>query len=645
MEKPVFWFYHVICKGGKKMLCVKCKAILPENANFCPECGYKVEQIPSKERQGEESLSKPETFEMERINFEIPDMNIRQEPKRNKGSVFAVSGLLLTVLVVVIVLAVSIFGQGNAKRQIKAAALKTIQILNEEAKNPSLLTDAYTFRFELSSNSYQNSGYSRTEGEPTEIRMFLTANGAQTSKDIYGSLEIGLDTFDEICLHYIANQDGFYLTLPNLSSKTLYFPQEMMEEASEADMDILYDEKAEEEAIASLTKIVRSIYEELYADAKCKRLGKETLTSQLTNQEEIKTNRYKITVSASKYRSCLNAFPERLQEDQVFMGWLEELFSKSAAENLMDLMQEAIEQYEIPEEAHMVVLGYVNVDEKGRIVQVEIPIKEGGELILSFLGGERLSDSIRFGIRFDDNNSEREIDFLFQSNVSLEEQSKDLDKEHALLVSEDNWMEFEAVLIEILQSLSEGNYLPYLYREDLSEFIDYYSDVSDWDVEEDWGFDSEIRYSETGNPILVDSYGQEYEIEIIAPNGLELDLDWSYSDYISFTNADGTINCDYYITILEDDKTDQFGIYDDDFHFPFQKYQCSEIMQKKINGYQVYYQFCSYELLYDENCKYCVAWVRLDKEKVFQIYLSDYTNSVDDDILEEIFQINLPVQN
>ena len=71
-------------------------------------------------------------------------------------------------------------------------------------------------------------------------------------------------------------------------------------------------------------------------------------------------------------------------------------------------------------------------------------------------------------------------------------------------------------------------------------------------------------------------------------------------------------------------------------------------MQKEINGYLVNYQYYSYEYnLYDGSVvgyKTYYAWVRLNETDVFELCLNDYTNSVEDDILDGCFEAVLPIE-
>ena len=105
---------------------------------------------------------------------------------------------------------------------------------------------------------------------------------------------------------------------------------------------------------------------------------------------------------------------------------------------------------------------------------------------------------------------------------------------------------------------------------------------------------------------------------------------------------------DYYYEIkaVSDDVTDRFD-YERMYLSEEEGYKnivFSDIMQKEINGYQVYYQYCSYDYDFMIGYKTYYAWVRLDEEYVFELYLDDYTNSVEDDILDGCFQAVLPIK-
>lgn len=204
-------------------------------------------------------------------------------------------------------------------------------------------------------------------------------------------------------------------------------------------------------------------------------------------------------------------------------------------------------------------------------------------------------------------------------------------------------------ILEILKNVSNKGYLPSEYKDDLDELLMYYDTIDSdtyYSMEDDnyniWSY--EIKYSEEGNPILID-YDGIYQIELVAPDGTEVDLEWSYPTYISFIDDEGDISYDYEIVHLEDDTQDRFpyerSYLTDDY---YTNVAFSEIMQKEINSYQVYYQYCSYDYSFDTGCKIYYAWVRLDKENVLELYVTDFTNSVEDTVLDECFQFVLPIQ-
>ncbi len=398
---------------------------------------------------------------------------------------------------------------------------------------------------------------------------------------------------------------------------------------------------------SSLAEVMKftgyDVYQELYTKAEYAKIGKETLTE----SGMIQTTCYEMTILASDYESYLNSLPDRLEENTVFIDWLAEVFSRQWVDGLLDSLREDIADYKIPNDVDLIILGNLYLDQQGRVVQIRIPYEEEtGELVVSFLGEEKLSDyiSIRFGT--DDGYNVQTAAFLYQVWDESRMQSIVVDKKNSIVIGDDI-DELEEALVEILCNVSDGGYVPSQYADDFDEFLLSLLTYEDYGEDYDWRHD--LDYSDAGNPILED-YGGKYQIELIAPPNASLDLNWSYPVQICF--MDEGEDQDYYYEVVEfsDDTVDRF-----DFERTYMSEEngyknvvFSDIMQKEINGYLVNYQYYSYEYnLYDGSVvgyKTYYAWVRLNETDVFELCLNDYTNSVEDDILDGCFEAVLPIE-
>lgn len=630
------------------MFCEKCGAELSEGAAFCSRCGAEQRRIQSTEALSEKPAENP--IGIEKIHFDIPSVYTVTESKKGKGPVFVAAGFVLVLVVTVIVLVVSIFGQANAKKVVEEAFQKTIKTLQEEAEQ--INENEYGYFFEMTGDYY---GHSYLSDEITkaleefgDIRIFLSGNLSEMDKEFYGSIECGMGDMKNIRINYNVEKDGVYLSLPDLYEKAFFVPQEFLEDTTKTDIGEIYNQ----ESFTSLGNTLSDLYYELYEKTKCTKTGKETLT-EYGNQ---KVTCYEVTVLVADYQEYLEKLVTCFQEDTAFVDWLTKISSREMAKEFLDTLQEEIESYQVPENVDFIILGNVYVDNKGRMVQLKIPFEDtaSGELTFSFLGEERLSDYIGIQLHMDDEYSDQKIAFVYQLWDQDQLQSIVIDKKNSLNLAEGSQEEWETALIETLYHIYDGGYLPSQYMDFLYEMLLYlgvYEDedylneyYENWENDyENWG--SELTYSEDGNPILQDYLGN-YQIELIAPPGTKLDLDWSYPEMICFMDEEEEQDYYYEITLLEDDMTDRFEE-ERSYLLEEEGYEnivFSEIMQKEINGYQVYYQYCSYDYTYMTGYKTYYAWVRLDEEYVFELYLDDYTNSVEDEILDGCFQAVLPIE-
>jgi len=695
------------CKTGfsvnhskeKIMFCEKCGAELPIDAVFCPKCGKKIETVNFREQDSGElvhvtemAAPVPNPFDGERMNFDIP-ICTPEKSGRGKGPVIIVVGLLIALVAAIILFFASVFGKESAKETVKAAIQKTVQILEEEAKtvNPYIGVDQFGYSFEVTIYQQEEMG---------DIRVSASGNIDQSEKDTKGSIQIGVGDMKDIQIDYLSEKDGMYLNLPDLYSKTILISEELLGDSTNSDGNERYNQEAAREALASLEKTLGSIYNELF-QVNCKKMGKKRLAEHM----DIEARQYELTVSAADYMTYIREFPDRLEQDKVFINWLAELTSQWQVDELLDSIRQAANNYEVDKDVDRILLGYVYVDKEGRMVQLEIPFEDGikGELILSFLGKERLSDSVcvnfhaknkdsktkmeflykkqdehltcsfqlidngdeilmlemsgtsqltgdiytfqadNFKLEFDEGLERIEGDFSYQFSPMI--QTAKMDKNNCLIISEEYTEELDMAVIEILQNMSKGGYIPSQYIDELNELIylitpsdtdNSYSENDEYSI---WSYD--LKYSENGNPILINDTG-EYQIELIAPIGAELELDWSSPGYIEYTAEKGALQFDYQITY---DTEDRF-FYEKSYLTgdTYENIVYSDIMQKEINGYPVYYQYCSYDYSYATGCKIYYAWIYLDEENVFQLHLIDFTNTVEDDILDGCFQSVLPVQ-
>ncbi len=613
------------------MFCEKCGAELPQEAAFCPKCG--AEQKKS---------------EIKKIHFDLSDKEIIIESKSKKGPVFFLAGLVSVLVVAIIVLVYSIFGKKDAKKVVEAAMQKTIQTLQEEGKEKTE-DKKFGYSFEITGKYSPDSDQENEIGEILEefgledFRIFLYGNLYEEEKDTYGSIEFGTGDMKNIRLNCTTEEAGSYLYLPDLYDRSFFVPKEFIEDTTGADVEGIYDQEAREEVLLSLKETLYDVYQELYTKAEYAKIGKETLTE----SGMIQTTCYEMTILASDYESYLNSLPDRLEENTVFIDWLAEVFSRQWVDGLLDSLREDIADYKIPNDVDLIILGNLYLDQQGRVVQIRIPYEEEtGELVVSFLGEEKLSDyiSIRFGT--DDGYNVQTAAFLYQVWDESRMQSIVVDKKNSIVIGDDI-DELEEALVEILCNVSDGGYVPSQYADDFDEFLLSLLTYEDYGEDYDWRHD--LDYSDAGNPILED-YGGKYQIELIAPPNASLDLNWSYPVQICF--MDEGEDQDYYYEVVEfsDDTVDRF-----DFERTYMSEEngyknvvFSDIMQKEINGYLVNYQYYSYEYnLYDGSVvgyKTYYAWVRLNETDVFELCLNDYTNSVEDDILDGCFEAVLPIE-
>lgn len=636
------------------MFCKRCGADLPEGAIFCPKCGVEQRTMESAGTENNPNHANPSGAEIERIHFDVSSTYTAEKPTKNKAPIFIIAGLGIVLLAAVSVLVTSVFGSRNAKKVVDTAVQKTIQILQEEVQEASFSKkNEFGYSFEMTGNyyrsSYQSNELMQLLEELDDLRIVIQENPGKTNQDTYGSIEVGAGDMKNIRLNYSVGKDGIYLSLPDLYSRAFFFSQELLEDATGTDVEEIYDREARENALHSLGTTLLDSYHELYKKAICTKTGKATLTE----YRNVETTRYEVTVPAADYQLYLKNLPDRIEEDLVFINWLSEISSKQAVKTLLDSFREDIDQYRVPKGVDSIILGYIYVDQKGRMVQLEIPFENDaeGELMISFLGEENLSDYISIQLHMDDGYSEQKIAFLYQMWEKEQLQSASVDKKNCLAWTEENEEEFEMALIEILRNISDGKYLPSQYLDVLDEMllsIARYSDFNSNDYSDYDGWDFELDYSKNGNPILEDDFGI-YQIELIAPPDSKLDLDWSFSTMICFIDEDEEQDYYYEIVPLADDSTDRFTsersyLLEGDY---YKNVVFSEILQKEINGYLVYYQYCSYDVstMTGSNTYYeYYAWVRLDENYVFELYIDDYSNSINKDILDGCFQSVLPVQ-
>lgn len=615
------------------MVCEKCGAELPEGTAFCPKCGIEQKKI-----------------EIKRIHFDLSPTYNMPEPKKSKVPVFVITGLVLVLVAAVTILVASTFGQRNAKKVVEAAVQKTIQILQQEAEEG----EAFGYFFEITSDYYKSS-YTGDEitqvlEELGDFRLLFYGNLSEVDQELYGGIEAGMGDMKNIRLYYEVGEDGIYLALPDLYKKAFFVPQELFGDTTGTNMKAVYDQTERDEVLQSLESIFSDTSHELYEKAKCTKIGKEVL-EEYESKEVIC---YEVTVSITDYQEYLKSLLERLKEDTIVMNWLMEISSKQMVEEFLDMLQEEIELYQThaAKEADFIILSNIYMDKSGRMVQWKIPFEdENIEFIISFLGEVERIDDICINYSTDDGYCTQKITFHYQLWDENQFQSIAIDKNDSLEVVEQNQEELGTALVEILYQISEGGYLPSQYKETLDELLFYLSGYENnnfnyWEDNELYNsWEDELTYSENGNPILEDYLGN-YQIELIAPPGTKLDFDWSYPETICFMEEEEKQDYYYEIKVMSDDVTDRFE-YERMYLSEEEGYKnivFSDIMQKEINGYLVYYQYCSYDYDFMTGYKTYYAWVRLDEEYVFELYLDDYTNSVEDDILDGCFQAVLPIK-
>ena len=380
------------------MFCKKCGEELPQGAAFCFKCGAEQRKTELLKTEIAQTASKPFGTEIEKIYFDISDRETMAEPKNKKAPIFFMAGLVSVLIVAVIVLVHSIFGRENEKKTVEAAMQKTIQILQEEGKEETSKEKKFGYFIEITGEYSQDSNQNNEVGEILgefgleDFRLLFYGNLNEEEKDTYVGIEFGAGDMKNIRLNCGVEEAGVYFSLPDLYDRSFFVPGEFLEDTTGTDVEEIYDQKAREEAFLSLGETISSIYQELYTKMECAKIGKETLTE----YGNIQTTCYEMTILAADYQSYLNSLPNRLEENQVFIDWMTEIFSRQWIDELLDSLREDIAQYKIPKDVELIILGNVYVDQQGRVVQISIPYEdeEKGELVVSFLGEEKLSDYI-----------------------------------------------------------------------------------------------------------------------------------------------------------------------------------------------------------------------------------------------------------
>lgn len=630
------------------MFCQKCGAELPEGAVFCSRCGAEqVRMNQTKLLDADEREENGRSVGIDKIYFDISLEDRGKEFKRDKTTVFVKAGLVMVFAAAVVVLISSVLGQRNAKKVVESAVHKTIQVLQEEAEEGIAEGKEFGYFLEVAgkyhADSFSDAETAELLSELEDFRILFSGKVTDGNQGICGSMEVGMGDMKNIRFHYEMGEEGFYLFLPNLYQRTFLIPQEFLEDTMGTDLEGDDNREAGKEALLSFGKTLSNLYQELYEKAACKKIGKESLT-EYGNR---KTICYEVTVSAEEYQVYLENLPERLKEDTILIDWLTEISSKWEVEKFFTLLEEEIERYQIPKNVDYIILGNVYVDKKGQMVRLEIPFRTEEKLVISFLGEERLSDYISVQMQMEEDSFSQKLTFLYQPWDETQQQSIGIEKENPLIFAEWNQEELGEAIIEILNNISKGGYLPSQYREILDELLLYLTmdteEYPSYNEYENW--EQELEYSEAGNPILTD-FWESYQIELTAPPDSKLDSDWSYSEMVCFTDIEEEQDYYYSIEQREDDTTDRF-LAEREYITTENGYRnivFSDIIQKEINGYQVYYQYCSYDNMTMPGFKTYYAWVRLDKDYVFELYLDDYTNSVEDSILDGCFQAVLPIK-
>lgn len=159
--------------------------------------------------------------------------------------------------------------------------------------------------------------------------------------------------------------------------------------------------------------------------------------------------------------------------------------------------------------------------------------------------------------------------------------------------------------------------------------------------------DATAVYAESGNPIIKDTENT-VQIEVIPPSGYTISKDYEGAYGAEFDNEDQTKRLEYSIENYTADEMQSYyefqkELFNSSTDVNYTNVATSEVKTVEVNGYQVNYISLSYTLNGTEDyIEYC-AYVMLNDEMEFMCNIYSNTNDINEDMIKECFNSQIPV--